>query len=152
MTWLSHRVVTATTVLAGTQNVWFAVFATVGSTFPDKVEYWMPGGWQRHHRKTSHWWVMYAVLLGVVYLAMRYFYGRPLLFTSFYFSPLTVIGWFLVGCLLHIAEDAVCGKVPVWHPHKRMYVCPRLFYVGSFGESAFVILCMMLSLAWIVRV
>ena len=38
----------------------------------------------------------------------------------------------LLGALFHIAEDALCGKVPLLHPKKKVGV--RLFRVGSFGE------------------
>ena len=38
----------------------------------------------------------------------------------------------LLGALFHIAEDALCGKVPFLHPKKKVGV--RLFRVGSFGE------------------
>ena len=37
-----------------------------------------------------------------------------------------------VGALLHIAEDALAGKVPLLHPARKVGV--RLFRVGSFGE------------------
>ena len=37
----------------------------------------------------------------------------------------------------HIAEDALCGKVPLFHPAKKVGV--RLFRVGSFAEYVFAI-------------
>ena len=51
-------------------------------------------------------------------------------------GEIAVIGtYFAVGALLHIAEDAVCGKVPLLTPGDKHGV--KLFAVGSFAEYFF---------------
>lgn len=47
-----------------------------------------------------------------------------------------------VGALLHIAEDAVCGKVPFLTPYQKIGV--RLFQVGSVAEYLFTIAAVLL--------
>ena len=130
MTWKSHRVLTGFAVLLYSHNPFYAMAAAFGSTFPDMVEMTLPGPAKWYHRKLSHWFVPYlAALLVLTQVA-------PWLGSSH--RTFSLIVWFLVGCLAHIAEDAVCGKVPVLDPNKPVYVCPRLFYAGSPKEYVFV--------------
>ena len=130
MTWKSHRLITGLSVLLVTENPWLAVVSSFGSTFPDRVELWMPGKWQKHHRFFSHWFVLYLILIFVVNLPV--WGGDPLGVHRFF-------QWFFVGCLAHIIQDAICGKIPVLSPFSRRYICPRLFYTGGPGENRFVL-------------
>ena len=44
--------------------------------------------------------------------------------------------WFLVGCLAHIIEDSICGKIPIINPIKpKVYF--RLFYTNTPFEYIF---------------
>ena len=83
--------------------------------------------WRSRHRGWSHWPLLYV--LG--FLALGAF-GEELGEDAL---SLILAGRFiLLGALFHIAEDALCGKVPLLHPKKKVGV--RLFRVGSFGEYA----------------
>ena len=145
MMWLSHRVVTASAVLVATHNLWFVVAATAGSTFPDKVEQWLPGDWRRHHRRASHWWPLYLVPFlacnGILFASR----GESCFRTDRFFDVFVLLSWFIIGCLMHILEDSVCGKIPVWRPQKRVFLFPRLFYTGSVGENVFVLFFLLFS-------
>ena len=59
--------------------------------------------------------------------------------TSFY-DPMSfaLLFWMLAGALCHIAEDALCGKVPLLLPSQKVGI--RLFTVGSFREYLIVLL------------
>ena len=149
MTWLSHRIVTGMTVVAVTQNVWFAVASVLGSTFPDRVEQWIPGGWQRHHRRTSHWWPVYLLPLCICIGYYYFYYGTWFWHADEYFRPLILGIWFLIGCLAHILEDAVSGKVPLRNPNTPRAVLPRLFYTGSLSEMGFAIFWMLAMTGWL---
>ena len=59
-----------------------------------------------------------------------------------FFSALT---WLLLGALCHIAEDAVCGKVPALFPTQKIGI--RLFTVGSLREYLFVLFCLVVVYA-----
>ena len=137
MTWRSHRLLTGVTVLLVTHDVWFTLSSVCGSTFPDRVEQVGLGDWRRYHRKLSHWFVLYVFLLGLVEV-FSVVCGEQLQFLLF-------LKWFFVGCLCHILEDAVSGRVPVWSPGKSKQVLPRLCYTGSLKED--VIVCFYLVLA-----
>lgn len=120
MTWKSHFISTFVTVYALTQNPVASVCAMLGSTFPDRIEFIFL---KKTHRTFSHWFVFYL----------------PFLFL--YKSGFSMyIFWFFMGALLHILEDALCGKIPVMSPTKRVQVIPRLFYTGSVREYVFVML------------
>ena len=120
MTWKSHRIITFFTVFAFTHNPVAALCSMAGSTFPDRIEGMF---WRHWHRKYSHWFVFYLPCLLL--------HGDTVSDCLF---------WFFVGALLHILEDAVCGKIPFFSPRKRIWVLPRLFYTGSAGEYTFVVL------------
>lgn len=137
MTWRSHRILTGITVLFVTHDVWYTLASVCGSTFPDRVETFGFGDWRRHHRKLSHWFVLYVVLLGLVEVLFAMF-GRNIQFLFF-------LKWFFVGCLCHILEDAVSGRIPVWRPGQLKQVLPRLCYTGSLKED--VVVCFYLVLA-----
>ena len=138
MKWTSHITLTGTIAYAVTQDPLPAAAACVGAILPDKIE-GTPGSvgwksWRSRHRGWSHWPVLYLALLGALtHTTGSFFYDAA------FFS---VLRWVLVGALLHIAEDAVCGKVPLLLPSRKVGV--RLFTVGSFREYLFVLGCIIL--------
>ncbi|WP_295165089.1 metal-dependent hydrolase, partial [Selenomonas sp. F0473] len=105
------------------------------AVLPDKIE-GTPGSvgwrtWRSRHRGWSHWPLLYLALLGALTHSAGYFF-----YDAAFFS---VLNWLLIGALLHIAEDAVCGKVPLLTPSEKYGI--RLFTVGSFREYLFVLAC-----------
>ena len=50
--------------------------------------------------------------------------------------------WMMVGSLLHILEDALCGKVPLLRLSRKIGI--KLFTVGSFTEYFFSIAVVLL--------
>jgi hypothetical protein len=81
--------------------------------------------------------VLYLALIGGLVQARAYFF-----YDAAFFSVLT---WLFVGALLHIAEDAVCGKVPGIFPMQKIGI--RLFTVGSFREYLFAGFCIIVVYA-----
>ena len=130
MTWSSHRVITFVSVVLYTQDVWKASAAMMGSTFPDRVERWISGSWQRHHRKASHWFPLYLLVLFGLFVCPVY--------NEFQANLVSFFRWYVFGCLAHIIEDSVCGRIPLFLPGKPKWICPRLFYTGGWGENLFV--------------
>ena len=57
---------------------------------------------------------------------------------------LNLITYALVGALLHIAEDGICGKVPIFTPYKKYGI--KLFKVGSWREYFFAALIILICL------
>ncbi len=129
--------------------------AVLGSTLPDAIEGLRSLrtkedyiAWNRIHRKQSHWFVPYLVLLCLSWsfsLFPNFLLSDllPIHVIKFYKSDLTnlfflktgtlLFGWYLVGVLMHILEDAICGKVPFANPNKKDFGI-RLFKTGSFTE------------------
>ena len=144
MTWKSHRAVTFVTVFVLTNSIFASVCASLGSTFPDRVE---GPNWESGHRTYSHWFVLYLPLLFWAYsdymLQLDEMFGtitgKEFLIGAFF--------WYGIGCICHILEDAICGRVPFYLPTKKVRLFPRLFYVGTSGEYTFVFLyCLALIL------
>ena len=141
MTWVSHIAVTGTIVYAVTTDPLLTAAAAVGAVLPDKAE-GSPGSvgwstWRSRHRGWSHWPVLYLALIGGLAQARAYFF-----YDAAFFSVLT---WLFIGALLHIAEDAVCGKVPGIFPMQKIGI--RLFTVGSFREYLFASFCIIVVYA-----
>lgn len=128
---------TGVTVLLVTRDVWFTIAAVCGSTFPDRVEQFGFGDWRRRHRKFSHWFVLYLFLLWLLEVLFVMF-GQQV-------QLLVFLKWFFIGCLCHILEDAVSGKIPLWRPGKQKQVLPRLCYTGSPKETVVVFLYILLA-------
>ena len=131
MKWVTHEIVTGVVVYAATNDPLLSVCSMAGAIMPDRVE-GSPGNtgwtsWRSRHRGWSHWPVIYVLL---ILLLM----GKPpYVVDTLSLGDLRVPGIFIcVGALLHIAEDALCGKVPLLLPWQKVGV--RLFKVGSFRE------------------
>lgn len=108
MTWYSHKVITASIVYGVTEDGLCVIPALFGSVFPDAVEYFTSDNWHENHRKSSHWFMLYLIP------------AILLLYFSMSFVVVKVFMFFLVGCLLHIFEDAITGKVPSFKPDKKI--------------------------------
>lgn len=140
MKWINHQVVTGVVVYTATSDLLLTAYSMAGALLPDKVEgnprtgnYW---SWRSRHRGWSHWPILYLVLLGVSLRFGRGEYG-------FAGGELATIGMYIaIGGLLHIAEDAVCGKVPIVTPNHKHGV--KLFTVGSITEYLFAIAVVLL--------
>lgn len=133
MKWVSHEIVTGVAVYAWTGSLVPTACAMAGAVLPDWIE--GKGGGMRlpwrgmlAHRGWSHWPLVYVLgLLALEAAAKDGAAGAAGLVEAARFV--------LVGALFHIAEDALCGKVPLLHPRKKVGV--RLFRVGSFAEYIF---------------
>ena len=133
MKWVSHEIVTGVAVYAWTGSLVPTACAMAGAVLPDWIE--GKGGGMRlpwrgmlAHRGWSHWPLVYVLaLLALEAAAKDGAAGAAGLVEEARFV--------LVGALFHIAEDALCGKVPLLHPRKKVGV--RLFRVGSFAEYIF---------------
>ena len=116
MKWVSHVVLTGTIAYAVTADPLPAAAACVGAVLPDKIE-GTPGsvGWNTWRSRHRGW------------------SHWPMLYLA------------LLGALCHIAEDAVCGKVPALFPTQKIGI--RLFTVGSLREYLFVLFCIVVVYA-----
>jgi len=138
MKWVSHTSLTATIAYAITADPLLTAAATLGAVLPDKAEGtpqsvgWR--SWRSRHRGWSHWPMLYLALIGGLMEARTAFF-----YDAVFFSILT---WIFIGALCHIAEDAVCGKVPLLYPTQKIGI--RLFTVGSLREYLFVIVCIVI--------
>ena len=141
MKWVSHVSLTGTIAYAVTADPLLTAAAAVGAVLPDKIEGtpqrvgWRT--WRSRHRGWSHWPMLYIALIGGLMQAQQYFF-----YDAAFFAVLT---WIFGGALLHIAEDAVCGKVPLLYPTQKVGI--RFFTVGSFREYLFVIFCIIVVYA-----
>ncbi len=132
MKWISHQIVTGFLVYAATDNALFVASSVIGAVIPDRVEgsppresraYWK---WRRNHRTWSHYPPIYFALIIATQFAKTQFPNPAAEIL------LTLLTYILIGALLHIAEDSICGKVPVFKPRKKHGL--KLFKVGSWQE------------------
>ena len=136
MKWVNHMLVTGTVIYAVTADPLLAVCSVAGSIIPDKLEgkppqnkkaYWQ---WRKKHRTWTHWTVPYLLLITIILFLRHIGVLTPFVW------PLALIAIFiLTGALLHIAEDALCGKVPLISRNKKIGI--KLFTVNSLGEYFF---------------
>lgn len=135
MKWINHQIVTGFIVSTATDDALFTASAIVGAVIPDRVEgsppkdssaYWK---WRKKHRTWSHYPPIYIALIIAAQFAKDY-YPDPTLAIA-----LNLITYALIGALLHVVEDAFCGKVPIFTPHKKYGL--KLFKVGAWSEYVF---------------
>jgi inner membrane protein len=157
MTWKSHKLLTLVLVWAFTHNVFYSFIASVGAIIPDFLEgkgfLYDYEKWMRAHRTYSHWFIPYAIIFLIslfgmgkeTFILMKldflYFPSQERIALFFILSALSL------GCFLHILEDAVSGKVPLWHPKKRVFGV-RLIRTRSFLEYVFVFVVVVLVIAY----
>ena len=137
MKWLNHEIVTGIVVYGLTGGDFVSTLAAMaGCLFPDMLEGRPPEDenklrkWHTVHRGISHWFVPYA-LVAAIMIASSVFH--PSKATPRY--VLSFIGYSALGCLFHVAEDALCGHVPSLNPCTR--IGTRFFTVGSPKEYLF---------------
>ena len=176
MTWKTHKLMTATAVLAATGNPLWTFLATMGSVIPDGLEFLFYGHNVPHwkHRRITHWPVPYFALALVFYLISAHLpLYHTLSFTLSSFSSelhnfivtlknanlslghtIPIMGfWLSLGALLHILEDALSGKVPLWNPKRKTFGV-LLVQTRSFLESllfVFLLLAFALVSVWQMR-
>lgn len=135
MKWINHQIVTGFVVCTATDDALFTASAIVGAVLPDRVEgsppkessaYWK---WRKKHRTWSHYPPIYIALIIAAQVAQNYYPEPTLIFA------LNLLTYALIGALLHIAEDAICGKVPLFTPRKKYGI--KLFKVGTWREYFF---------------
>jgi len=138
--WTNHVGLTGAVAYAITGDIWRASIAATGAVVPD----WIEGGKydRKIHRTVSHWMLMYAIVLVVStgYLIARGHNGMNVYLLFLGDVPLDtalIIAVFVqyvsIGAIMHICEDALCGKVPLLSPVKRDFGA-SLFRVGSATE------------------
>lgn len=144
MKWINHQIVTGFIVCTATDDALFTASSIVGAVVPDRVEgsppkdssaYWK---WRKRHRTWSHYPPIYLTLIVAAQFAKNYFAEPTVDFA------LNLLTYALVGALLHIAEDALCGKVPVFTPHGKHGL--KLFKVGTWREYFFAALIIAICL------
>lgn len=151
MKWTSHKLLTGAIVFTLTGNPIPTFTSVIGSVLPDAVEGFPDEtsrtAWRRSHRKFSHFLPTY--LIGGMFLySYAYINGITnitlnnlsllLTQTNVYPQMAYLLSWICFGAILHILEDALCGKVPLLNPTKKEFGV-KLFYVGSLKEYAIVI-------------
>ena len=157
MTWKSHKLLTLVLVWFLTNNFFYSFIASVGAIIPDFVEgrgfLYDYERWARYHRTYSHWFIPYAVVFLISFFGMGweifelmksnilFFPSQGKFIVFFIFSALSL------GCLFHILEDAVSGRVPLWHPTKRTFGV-RLIRTRSFLEYIFVFVVVLLVIVY----
>lgn len=128
MKWVNHEIVSGAAMYAMSHDLVSTGLVMAGSIFPD----WIEGrptifnyrSWQKNHRGISHWLLMYFVIFAILAV-----YGE------YQNSPWSQYAIFFVfGAILHVLEDAICGKVPFICLKHKMGI--KLFYVGTIQEYA----------------
>lgn len=146
MKWINHRIVTGVAMYAVTDSLLLTGIGVLGSTFPDKIEgnpwqtrrFWR---WNLAHRGWSHAPLIYLIMIGAMYFAVSQTVIVSM--TDIFLRDMAVA--FFLGALLHIMEDAFCGKVPLVTPSYKVGL--SLFKVGSFAEYLFAAVCVVVILA-----
>ena len=154
MTWKSHRITTFAVVTALTGNLFAGVISSYASHLPDKIEFSLlrsPVLRGKYHRTYTHWLLAYLIIAVVLF---SYMAANNIQFLGFVtISSMTVenllinlLLYVTLGCIMHILEDAPCGKVPVFFPKSKLTICPRLFKVGTISEYIFTTVICVVSL------
>ena len=142
MKWLNHQVVTGVIMYAATEDLLLTACGMAGAILPDRVEGnprrgLMSLGWRSRHRGWSHWPLLYVAVIGLLlkWQGVPSLLELPVGGLLSEASPMRIGIALCIGALLHIAEDAVCGKVPLLSPSHKWGL--RLFTVGSVTEYVF---------------
>ena len=155
MTGKGHRMSTTLIVLGATGSPLAALMSFMGSTFPDSSEYMFFGKRRnRWHRRWTHWFVPWCGLAYVCFERAGWIVPRLSVLVDgggAHRDVWACAGFWFVGCVLHILEDAWCGTVPFLLPWKRslgLHVFHMAKKAGemSRGEINFVICTGVISL------
>ncbi|MBQ7704826.1 MAG: metal-dependent hydrolase, partial [Selenomonadaceae bacterium] len=119
MKWINHQITTGFIVYAATNDALFVAASIAGAVIPDKLEgsppkesqaYWK---WRRSHRTWSHYPPLYFLLLAVAQ-GVNFYFQNPVAEII-----CNILSYILIGALLHIAEDGLCGKIPIFSTKKK---------------------------------
>ena len=156
MTGKGHRITTFAFVLGATGSPLASLMSFLGSTFPDSSEYTFFGKRRnRYHRRYTHWFIPWLALACVCFSRSGWIVPRlSALINEPYHAHYDVwscAGFWFMGCVLHILEDAFCGTVPLFRPWKRdvgLHIFHMSKQIGqmSRGEINFVLIVMMISI------
>ena len=144
MKWINHQIVTGFIVCTATDDALFTASSIVGAVIPDRVEgsppkdssdYWK---WRKRHRTWSHYPPIYIALIIAAQFAKEY-YPDPT-----FAVVMNLISYALVGAILHIAEDGLCGKIPIFTPRGKYGL--KLFKVGTWREYFFAAVIILICL------
>ena len=105
MTWQNHKLTTAGITYALGLPLEGILVAVCASTFPDAVEFIF----HSRHRGVSHFWGIYLLLFLLGYLNP---FRLPL-------WAALLLEWFALGCLLHLAEDAMSRAGLEFYPGSK---------------------------------
>ena len=152
MKWINHEIVTGVIIYTATDDSFFVICSMIGAIIPDKVEgsppkeskaYWK---WRTKHRTYSHLPIIYLTIFGIFSLLTQPAIQDLIpIFSTASNSPggyellmkiINSVRYICIGCLLHIAEDGICGKVPIIFPKKKYGL--KLFKVGTTRENVVV--------------
>ncbi|MBQ9480335.1 MAG: metal-dependent hydrolase [Selenomonadaceae bacterium] len=151
MKWINHQILTGFIVYAATDNALSVASSIFGAVIPDRVEgsppkdnagYW---AWRRRHRTWSHYPMIYLALIGLSLFAKDYCQSLNASYLPTLLTLLDVFMFAMIGALLHIVEDGICGKVPIFTPHSKHGL--KLFTVGSWKEYFFSAIIILICLA-----
>ena len=155
MTGKGHRLSTSAIVFGTTGSILATAMSFFGSTFPDSSEYVFFGKRRnRYHRRYTHWFLPWALLAYVCFKRSGWIVPNLANLIDGHEAHRDVwacAGFWFVGCLLHILEDAWCGTVPFLRPWKRdigihVFHMSNKIGVMSIGEINFVLCSVGVSL------
>lgn len=154
MTGKGHRLSTFAFVIGATGSPLAAAMSFMGSTFPDSSEHMFFGKKRnRYHRRYTHWFIPWAALAYVCFSRSGWIVPRISALVDGRGAHRDVwacAGFWFMGCVLHILEDAFCGTVPFLRPWKRD-VGMHIFHMSkkygqlSAGEINFIICSVIIS-------
>jgi inner membrane protein len=149
MQWISHVLITGAVINSCTEgNVFCTAIAMGGSLVPDVIEGLIPENaiarktWKRAHRRLSHWVVPHIFIVLVSFIFGLMMGSAPLTLNNIILAVsgkgncgvlVTLVGFSFIGAILHIGQDALCGKVPSLNPSSRIGL--SFFKTGSFLEG-----------------
>ena len=155
MTGKGHRLSTFSIVLGATGSPLAATLSLLGSTFPDSSEYLIFGKRRnRYHRRYTHWFIPWAALAYTCFKRAGWIVPRLSALVDgrgAHYDIWACVGFWFMGCVLHIVEDAWCGTVPFLRPWKRdigIHVFHMSKKIGemSRGEKNFVHCCVLIAI------
>ncbi len=139
MTWYFHKLTTFSLVYAASGDATASMIAGVASVIPDTLEMAFFG--LIPHRTITHWPYIYMVLIAFFW-SLFYSSGQVQFYIALFAS---------IGCLLHVAEDALSkGGIPFCGPFGKKSGC-NFYKIHSLRETltALAIVVPCLSVAYL---
>lgn len=149
MKWRNHKIQSFVIGFFLSKDFVTSIVISAGSIFPDLIEGKKINS-RKFHRTVTHWFPVYLIPLILVWLwngfsvktvysSMFYVKGGEGVFVNFLF-------WFLVGCLLHVVQDALTGNIPILHPAKKR----KIVKISKTGGILEYVLTFLLIVAFVV--